>query len=288
MGKIIEDIKNDVVFTPHYVADLMARLTEINNESIVIDNACGTGRLLQAAENAGASQIIGIEFNRDVYNKLCENFNNAYLYNFDGLEAHPEINYENITACLSNPPYSFKNRGLEFGEFIMSKMKNGKCCILIQDSAGNGKGKEKAKEILKKNTLIASLKMPKNLFAGAASVQTAIYLFDVGIPHDFEKNVKFIDFSNDGYKRSARKGSIEKNIDHANERYDEIVNIILKDSTYLNYYKNEYIEDKITEECDDWNYDKHVVIDTMTTEEDFKKVVSDYLTWKVTQMMRGY
>lgn len=46
-----------------------------------------------------------------------------------------------------------------------------------------------------------------DIFKGKAVVQTAVYLFDIGKPHDVNKYVKFIDFSDDGYTRSSRKKS---------------------------------------------------------------------------------
>ena len=51
--------------------------------------------------------------------------------------------------------------------------------------------------------------MPVDLFEPMASVQTNIYIFEAHKPHNFEKTVKFIDFSNDGYKRTKR-GLIEQ------------------------------------------------------------------------------
>ena len=51
--------------------------------------------------------------------------------------------------------------------------------VLIQENAGSGQGDVYAKRILEKNTLIASVHMPDDLFSGKSSVQTAIYLFQV-------------------------------------------------------------------------------------------------------------
>jgi type I restriction-modification system DNA methylase subunit len=61
------------------------------------------------------------------------------------------------------------------------------------------------KNILKHNTLIASIKMPLDLFIGKSSVQTNVYVFRIGEAHQKDDVVKFIDFSNDGYKRTDRK-----------------------------------------------------------------------------------
>lgn len=47
--------------------------------------------------------------------------------------------------------------------------------------------------------------MPLDLFVGKSSVQTYIYVFKVNEKHEKGEIVKFIDFSNDGYTRTARK-----------------------------------------------------------------------------------
>lgn len=46
--------------------------------------------------------------------------------------------------------------------------------MLIQENAGSGQGDMYAKRILEKNTLLASIHMPVDLFNGKSSVQTAM------------------------------------------------------------------------------------------------------------------
>ncbi|MFO1383941.1 MAG: N-6 DNA methylase [Moraxella sp.] len=77
--------------------------------------------------------------------------------------------------------------------------------LLFKTQAGSGKAKEYNKKILEKNTLLASIKMPIDLFVGKSSVQTYIYVFKVNEKHHKDDIVKFIDFSNDGYTRTNRK-----------------------------------------------------------------------------------
>lgn len=45
--------------------------------------------------------------------------------------------------------------------------------------------------------------------------------------------------------------------------------------------------DIITDKGNDWNYDQHQKIDLMPTRDDFKKTVSDYLSWKIGNILRG-
>lgn len=131
---------------------------------------------------------------------------------------------------LLNPPYSAPGKGFIFVKKALSKMSSGRAAILIQENAGSGNGLPYTKEILENNTLVASIHM-SDIFCGKAGVQTAIYVFDIGIKHNKDNIVKFIDFSNDGYTRQNKKKSGAnvnlKNTDHATDRYEEIVDIVL-------------------------------------------------------------
>lgn len=193
------------------------------------------------------------------------------------------------TAFVLNPPYSADGNGMIFVEKALSMMENGYAAIIIQNSAGSGKAVKYNKEILKHSTLLASIKMPIDLFVGKSSVQTNIYVFKVGEPHHAKNTVKFIDFSNDGYTRTNRKkASVNlRDTDHAKERYQEIADIVRFGKSELNIFtEKEYYEGKIDPENGaDWN--QSAPIDTIPTLEDFKKTVSDYLAWEVSTLLKG-
>lgn len=168
----------------------------------------------------------------------------------------------------------------------------GRAAIIVQDSAGSGKAAAINKSILKRHTLLASIKMPGDLFQPNAGVQTSIYMFEVGTPHDFERTVKFIDFRNDGFKRTGRGLS---EIDHPTERYEDIMKIfkaganakLEEGHSKLWDIPSMYVEDQITNSGADWNFEQHQKLDTTPTEEDFLKTVGDYLAWEVTQLLTG-
>ena len=121
------------------------------------------------------------------------------------------------TAFVLNPPYSAPGNGMIFVEKALSMMDKGYASIIIQNSAGSGKAVEYNKNILKHSTLLASIKMPIDLFIGKSSVLTNIYVFRVGEAHQKDDVVKFIDFSNDGYTRSDRKNKKQLQIQNNNE-----------------------------------------------------------------------
>lgn len=318
--------KNDVVLTPRYVTDLMARLAQVNKDSYVWDYAVGSAGFLissmkimiKDAEKRIRSpkelqekiskikhqQLLGVEKRSDIYLLAVLNMilmgdgssniiHKDSLTEFDGKYEQGELIGTEFPAnvFLLNPPYSTQGKGLIFVKKALSKMKSGRAVILIQENAGSGNGLPYTKELLENNTLVASIHMP-NIFKGKAGVQTTIFVIDIGIPHDVKKIVKFIDFSNDGYTRQNRKKSgldvNLKNTDNAIERYNEVVNLVLYGKNYLHYFtEKEYIEDSISLNGDDWTFSKHVKINTKPTSEDFKNVIKEYMDWKISDNIRG-
>lgn len=248
-------------------------------------------------------QLLGIEKLPDIYmlavlNMILMGDGSSNILHEDSLKdytgkyeqgKHKDDDFP-ANVFLLNPPYSTAGKGFVFVEKALSRMKTGRAVILIQENAGSGQGLPYTKEILKNNTLLASIHM-SDIFCGKAGVQTAIYVFEVGVPHDKKQEVKFIDFSNDGYTRQNRKKSSQevnlKNTDHAHERYEEVLNLVLYGKKNLHYLtENEYIEDTISLEGDDWTFSQHKTIDTTPTESDFRKTVADYLAWKVGQLIK--
>lgn len=211
--------------------------------------------------------------------------------NYDGNYGQGDMRGQPFPAnvFLLNPPYSQKGKGFNFVETAFSKMKTGRGVVLIQENAGSGNGLPCTKRLLEKNSLVASIHMA-DIFCGKAGVQTAIYVFDVGIPHDKNKLVKFIDFSDDGYTRQNRKKSSAsvnlRDTGNAKGRYQEVIDIVLGNKKSTNYFDDCVIEDTISLNGDDWTYSLHKKIDTVPTEADFKKTVKDYLSWKVSTIIQ--
>lgn len=81
-----------------------------------------------------------------------------------------------------------------------------------------------------------------------------------------------------------------RDADHAAERYAEVEAIVLGKKPRTQYYTEEnglVIRDTVSLNGNDWTFAQHRVIDTMPTEEDFRKTVADYLAWKVSQAIKG-
>ena len=104
-------------------------------------------------------------------------------------------------------------------------------------------------------------------------------MIQAGVPHDVKKQVKFIDFSDDGYKRTGRGLRKTGNPD---KRYQDILDVYKYGETDKGI---DIVEDCITLSGKDWNYDQHRIIDTTPTEEDFLKTVGDYLKFEISRIV---
>lgn len=317
-----QDKLNDVVLTPSYVATLLVRLARVNKDSYVWDFATGSAGLLVAAMNEmlndakekikspdafalksaeiKANQLLGLEILSEVYmlailNMILMGDGSSNILNKDSLkEFNGNYGFGKTgekfpaNAFVLNPPYSASGNGMVFVAKALSMMNSGYAAIIIQNSAGSGKAVEYNKRILKHSTLLASIKMPIDLFIGKSSVQTNVYVFRVGEAHQKDDIVKFIDFTNDGYTRTNRKKAScnLRDTDHAKERYQEVVDLVRFGKSKLKYFtEKEYYEGTIDPENGaDWN--QTAPIDTKPTLEDFKKTVSDYLAWEVSNILK--
>jgi len=317
-----QDKLNDVVLTPSYVATLLVKLARVNRDSFVWDFATGSAGLLVAAMNEmlndakenitspdeltqkeiqiKAEQLLGLELLSSIYMLAILNMilmgdgssnilNKDSLNDFDGNYGFGKTEDKfPADAFVLNPPYSANGNGMNFVEHALGMMNRGYGAIIIQNSAGSGKAKDYNVKILEKHTLVASIKMPVDIFIGKSSVQTNIYVFKVNEPHHKDETVKFIDFSNDGYTRSNRKKASNnlKDTHQAKERYTELVELVRFGSRKMNIFTDkEYYEGTIDPKNGaDWN--QSAPIDTKPTLEDFKKTVSDYLSWEVSNILK--
>lgn len=317
-----QDKLNDVVLTPSYVATLLVRLARVDKDSFVWDFATGSAGLLVAAMNEmladakaklkspddfarksaeiKAGQLLGLEVLSNIYMLAVLNMilmgdgssnilNRDSLNDFDGHYGFGRTDEKfPATAFVLNPPYSAPGNGMVFVEKALSMMQKGYAAIIIQNSAGSGKAAEFNRRILAHSTLLASIKMPLDLFIGKSSVQTQIYVFRVGEAHKKDDTVRFIDFSNDGYKRTDRKkASVNlRDLGDAKARYAELVSLVRFGKKKLRIFtEKEYYEGTIDPaNGSDWN--QTAPIDTRPTLADFKKTVADYLAWEVSNLLK--
>lgn len=306
------------VLTPPYITNMMARILDINKDSRVMDVATGSAAFLVAAmdlmikdandklcrnttsvdsaiSDIKKQQLLGIEVDAKMYtlaaaNMILRGDGSSNIIKADSFSTPSEV-FENFAAdkLLLNPPFSYEEYGLPFFEFGLDNMKkDGIGAVIIQDSAGAGKAQQTARRILSKHTMLASIKLPADLFIPNAIVQTSIYVFKAKTPHNFDYDiVKFIDFRNDGYKRTER---CIKEVDHPTERYSDIYllyklgNNAVKNKSFhsaLWDLEYSYAESTISNEGTDWNADRHIQISTTPKEIDYINNLKDVFAWEI-------
>lgn len=305
------------VLTPPYITAAMAKILDIDKNSRVMDLATGSAAFLVAAmdlmiADANKSfgkgtekakeiihkikytQLLGVEVDAKMYtlaatNMILRGDGSTQIKKADTFKT-PASLYEEFAAdrLLLNPPFSYTDYGMPFFEFGLDHMaKGGRGAVIIQDSAGAGKAILTNQNILKKHRMLASIKMPADLFNPNAIVQTSIYVFEAGTPHNFKYDiVKFIDFRNDGYKRTER---CICDVDHPSERYQDLYLIFklgLNARNNPEFHSNLwdldsiYCEDTITDSGKDWNFEQHKKVNTEPTKADFEKTIGSHFAWK--------
>lgn len=319
-----QDKLNDVVLTPSYVATLLVRLARVNRNSFVWDFATGSAGLLVAAMNEmladaknnihspekllikeseiKANQLLGLEILENIYmlailNMILMGDGSSNILNRDSLRDYDgKYGFGDTTrpypadAFVLNPPYSAPGNGMVFVDRALSMMSHGYAAIIIQNSAGSGKAASYNRHILEHSTLLASIKMPLDLFIGKSSVQTNVYVFRVGEAHQKEDIVRFIDFTNDGYTRTNRKkASVNlRDTDHARERYQEVVNLVRNGNSSLHYLRPQDFYEGHIDPLNGADWNQSAPVDTRPTIEDLKQTVADYLAWEVSNLLKNH
>lgn len=305
------------VLTPPYITAAMAKILDIDKNSKVMDLATGSAAFLVAAmdlmiadanksfgkgtkkakdtiQKIKNTQLLGVEVDAKMYtlaatNMILRGDGSTQIKKADTFKT-PTSLYTDFQAdrLLLNPPFSYTDYGMPFFEFGLDHMaKGGKGAVIIQDSAGAGKAILTNQSILRKHRMLASIKMPADLFNPNAIVQTSIYVFEAGTPHNFVYDiVKFIDFRNDGYKRTERTIN---DVDHPAERYQDLYLIFKLGLNARNNaafhselwdLESVYCEDTITDSGKDWNFEQHKKVNTEPTKGDFEHSIGSHFAWE--------
>ena len=231
-----------IVLTPHHVAELFVKLADVNKDSIVFDNCCGTAGLLIAAmkemnKHAKADsqklkeikrQLYGIEYQPNIYalsvcNMILHDDGKANIIRGNCFDS-ASMEFDKMpTVGLLNPPY--KNKRMkddpEELEFILNNMEyldrsgNSKCVAIVPITcATNPSGPigELKRKILEKHTLEAVLSMPVELFHNSnTTVVTCIMVFTAHRPHPDHKKTWFGYCRDDGFVKTKHLGRTDGN-----------------------------------------------------------------------------
>ena len=194
------------------------------------------------------------------------------------------------TVGMINPPYSQGSKTnpdlyeINFISHLLdSLIVGGRCIAIVPQSTMTGKTKEESElkeNILKKHTLEGVITLNKDTFYGVG-VMPCIAIFTAGIPHTQDKECKFIDFRNDGFKISPHIGLIET--EQAKDKRQHLLDVWFDRIEA----ETKFCVKTTVESSDEWLHSFYYFNDEIPTEEDFEKTIGDYLTFEFSMIMNN-
>jgi len=226
-----------IVLTPPHITDLFCDLAGVNKDSIIIDTCCGTGgflisglqKMLQLAKdndikrnNIRSNQIIGIEFQDDIYalavsNMIIHGDGKSNIFQGDCFQLTEIKDEFNPTIGLLNPPYKTRKSDTEELEFVLNNLQflkqNGKCVAIIPMSCMIGQTStqlELKRRLFQNHTIEAVMSMPEDLFHNSKiNMVTATIVITAHVPHPKGKKVWFGYWRDDGFTIVKNRGRID-------------------------------------------------------------------------------
>ena len=302
-----------IILTPRHIADLFCDLVDIKQADVVFDPCCGTGGFLVSAmhhmlkrantesqrKHIKQKQLHGVELQSYMFtiattNMILRGDGKSNLINENFFDLKPsQIQLLQPTVGMMNPPYSQGSRQnpelyeLSFTEHLLNSLVTGaKCIVIIPQSSMTGKTVEEQNlklNILKKHTLEGVITLNKDTFYGVG-VMPCVAVFTAGESHPEQKECKFIDFREDGFKISPHVGLIET--EEAKDKKQHLLDVWFErletDSRFC-------VKTTIEPE-DEWLHSFYYFNDEAPNYEDFDKTVGDYLAFEFSMIMqnKGY
>lgn len=299
-----------IVLTPKHITELFCDLVDLKPTDSVLDPCCGTAGFLIAAmhnmlqktdnpetqRNIRKNQLHGLELQPYMFtiattNMILRGDGKSNLEQEDFLKYNPSLLQEKgCTVGMMNPPYSMGSKNnpslyeINFTEHLLnSVVQDGKVVVIVPQSTMVGKTKEEQatkENILKHHTLEGVITLNKNSFYGVGT-NPCIAIFTAGVPHYKEKNVKFINFENDGFEVQKHRGLVEtiQAIDKKQHLLDVWFDRIEAETKFC-------VKTTI-EPNDEWLHSFYYFNDEIPNEEDFEKTIADYLTFEFNMIMQN-
>ena len=306
------DASLGIVLTPMHITELFVDLANVNENSIVYDNCCGTcGFLISAMKRMLSltdeydlkkkemiynNQLIGTEADSKMFALACSNMmirgdgKSNILYG-DCFEKTEEIKKLKPTIGFLNPPYSKdKKKDSDTGKIIKVKGRNelefiynnleclerGSTCIAIVPIRCCFEKNDWRKKLLQKHTLKAVMSMNPELFINSdVGTVTCIMVFTAKIPHK-ETNMKtwLADWKNDGFRKNKIEGRADLDNNWSNIK-----------EQWLNNYRERIDDNKISvlrylTGDDDWSVEAYLPTDYSDVKTPlFEKTIKDYVSY---------
>lgn len=299
-----------IVLTPKHITELFCDLAELKPTDSILDPCCGTAgfliaamhQMLQKTDNPETqrkirkNQLHGLELQPYMFtiattNMILRGDGKSNLEQEDFLKYNPSLLQEKgCNVGMMNPPYSMGNKNnpslyeINFTEHLLNSIvKDGKALIIVPQSTMVGKTKEEQtikENILKYHTLEGVITLNKSSFYGVGT-NPCIAVFSAGVPHYKGKEVKFINFENDGFEVQKHRGLVKtiKAVDKKQHLLDVWFNRIEAETKFC--------VKTVIEAHEEWLHSYYYFNDEIPNEEDFEKTIADYLTFEFSMIMQN-
>jgi type I restriction enzyme M protein len=291
-----------IVLTPSHITELFCDLAEVTEDSVILDNCCGTGgfiisgmkRMIELAngneekiKNIKNKQVVGIEVKANIYslcvtNMIIHGDGKTNIIHDSCFNSIKKVRSEyNPNIGFLNPPYKAdKKNDTEELEFVLNNLEmlesNSKCvCIVPMQCAlaQSGKILELKKRLLKEHTLEAVMSMPDQLFYPIGAV-ACIMVFTAKKAHSKGKKTWFGYWKDDGFIISKNKRIDSKNC------WNDIKSNWLE--SYINREVNVgFCVTKEVSANDEWCAEAYMETDySKLTMDDFVGVLKEYVAYQ--------
>jgi len=290
-----------IILTPPHITELFSDLANVDTNSVILDNCCGTGGFLISAlksmiidskgnskkvEDIKKEQIIGIEYQDDIYalavsNMIIHGDGKSNIFQGDCFKNVSKVRTKyNPNVGFLNPPYKVTKNDTEELKFVLNNLemleKNGKCVAIVPMRcalAQRGKTAKLKEKIFENHTLEAVMSMPDELFYNSdVSVVTCVMVFTAHKPHPEGKETWFGYWKDDGFIKVKNKGRIDDNNEWEKIKHEWI-------STFRNKkVKSGYSIMQEVNAKDEWAAEAYMETDySKLTKDDFEEVIKNYV-----------
>ena len=299
-----------IVLTPKHITEIFCDLADLKPTDVVFDPCCGTAGFLIAAmhdmlqktkkfnqqQDIRKNQLHGLELQPYMFtiattNMILRGDGKSNLEQEDFLKQNPsQLQLKGCTIGMMNPPYSMGSKSnpslyeINFTEHLLNSIvQGGKVLVIVPQSSMTGKTREEQiikENILKHHTLEGVITLNKTTFYGVGT-NPCIAIFKAGEPHNKDKEVKFINFENDGFEVQKHRGLVETI--HAKDKKQHLLDVWFDriDS------ESRFCVKTTVEPDDEWLHSFYYFNDEIPSEIDFEKTIGDYLTFEFSMVMQG-
>ena len=299
-----------IVLTPKHITELFCDLVDLKPTDVVFDPCCGTGGFLIAAmqdmlkkstsesqkTQIRKNQLHGIELQPYMFtiattNMILRGDGKSNLINANFFDEKPnKLQLKGATVGMINPPYSQGSKQnpqlyeISFIEHLLDSLApDARCIAIVPQSTFTGKTKDEQslkEKILKNHTLEGVITLNKDTFYGVG-VLPCIAVFTAHQTHPSDKECKFINFEDDGWKVSPHIGLLET--ESAKDKKQHLLDVwfdrIEADTNFC--------VKSTVESTDEWLHSFYYFNDNIPTEKDFDKTIGDFLSFEFSMIMQG-